>query len=254
MSQIPPNLNKWIQHKLDNYKEKPRKGTPKGESYGIPKQKYHAALLHLAYTRTFNLREIANQAGVSYSLLANWRTEDRFKFLVGQAAWEYATTILKLIVFEDYNLDFCKTFARQEVPGYSLRLVNMIIENLTLMLMVDTGEAKSLPWLPQFKKLEFPTGMKIIALFLSIFGTMADVRGDRDMKVTFLESADKISSLLLDLIRRQFRLAMNKGPKKFAQELFDEVLEEELKARKELLSLRKELVRKGLDARLTGAK
>ena len=46
VSNAPPGaLGGFLQHKLREYVEPSRAGTPKGEPVGLSKQKYHAALL-----------------------------------------------------------------------------------------------------------------------------------------------------------------------------------------------------------------
>src|SRR5438309_760733 len=72
-----------------------RAGTPKGQTLPFARKKTRAALLHLKFQGEFHgFDELARAAGVSYSLLGKWRTEERFKNEVEK----YTTTFSMLVV------------------------------------------------------------------------------------------------------------------------------------------------------------
>lgn len=250
MSQIPPNLNKWIQRKLNTYKEKPRKGTPKGEPYGIPKQKYHAALLHLAYTRTFSLREIARHAGVSYSLLANWRGEDRFKDLIGRATAEYSHKLLDSVILGDYDRDWNSVFTEQELPKYSLFLIYRILDDVFLMYKSQLEKVRQSDDLlmKNWKPLS-----KVYGFFFSVVEAGVNTWGKRDRRIMFYEGRAKRSSQLLELIGKAFKLALKNDLKDDAVEIFDMVSHIAEATIMEASNLRKELIKREPDAAIQDA-
>lgn len=79
-------LGYFIASKLQEYVEPERAGTPKGESIGLSRKKYHGALLSLT---SLSLRKQAKQIGVSYGVLRKWRTEDAFNRCILQLCEDF---------------------------------------------------------------------------------------------------------------------------------------------------------------------
>jgi hypothetical protein len=253
MSSIPPNLGKWIQHKLDNYKEKPRRGVPKGKPYAFPKRKYHAALLHLAYTRTFNLREIAKEAGVSYSLLLKWRTEKRFQRVIFKEHDVYCSVIINSVLSRTPS-DW-KSALRSivnEAPGYS--------ESLRLSLA-----GASLIWGKEFWKQRIKIGERIgsdkpqtvevrqlmVMLTLGFFVLGTDFvipRRNKQRKLNFCEATAKQTSSYLGYAGAVFKQSLEKDWKDEAEHIFDTVARFAENEGKKVCRLRKKLIERGLDA------
>ena len=75
----------WAKLMLENYIEPTRKGTPKGDTIGFPKKKYHASLLMVLYPNSLRVKEIADLVGVSHDVLRSWRTEKQFKEAISEA-------------------------------------------------------------------------------------------------------------------------------------------------------------------------
>lgn len=247
MSQIPPNLGRWIQRKLDTYKEKPRRGVPKGKPYGIPKRKYHAALLHLAYTKTFNLKAIAKEAGVSYSVLANWRIEDRFIDLIRQAIFEYSQQLIATVFDTDSEVDSCRSFTEEELDGYSVFLVYGIMHKLSEKYESYQKEALSLKNSPaQF--LELLLKMLTARTLLQLVSVVkVKTWGNKEIKINFYEYMAQTQSFTLKIDRALFGIALKNDWKNGAQQIFDLVSSLAEGANLEVISLRKTLIERGLD-------
>jgi hypothetical protein len=72
-----------------------RSGVPRGTSLPFPAKKKRAALLHLRLDGDLpDLKALAREARVSYSLLGKWRTEARFRELVDQYTQDFAVFVL----------------------------------------------------------------------------------------------------------------------------------------------------------------
>jgi hypothetical protein len=72
-----------------------RSGVPRGTALPFPAKKMRAALLHLRLEGDLpDLKALAREARVSYSLLGKWRTEARFGELVDQCTEDFAVFIL----------------------------------------------------------------------------------------------------------------------------------------------------------------
>lgn len=254
MSEVPPTLGDWIQHKLDMYEEKPRKGTPKGQPYGIPKHKYHAALLHLAYTRSFNLREIAKQAGVSYSLLAKWRTEDRFNKLIHRASREFSKELMAETICAETGQNL-GLFVKEEVSNYSISLVNAISKELHHVFKRHSKNLFNLSDTKVWRKAwDSVRDVNVFAILLGEAGI--STWGSKDSRIYFWQQRGEIMSATMDIASLFVEVTLQSCPESYGQQIkgmFD------LSARiiktlmAEVVDLRKELIRKGLDDRIEGA-
>lgn len=80
-------LSTFLAHKMYEYIEPRREGTPKGEPVGLSRQKYHAAIL--SEMTGLDLKKLAKTVHVSYSLLLKWRTEEAFRAAGALAAKEF---------------------------------------------------------------------------------------------------------------------------------------------------------------------
>lgn len=83
-------IGKFIQNRLDTYKEPQREGTKKGDRIGFSKKKYLATLMMLLNTTQDC---IAKTIGVSHGLLRKWNTEAEFKKIVEAHCREFAKTL-----------------------------------------------------------------------------------------------------------------------------------------------------------------
>ena len=79
-------LGAFIDTNLQRYIEPTRAGTPKGETVGLSRKKFHAALLSLT---SLDLRKQAKLIRVSYGLLRKWRTEEALLEEVRQLEKEF---------------------------------------------------------------------------------------------------------------------------------------------------------------------
>lgn len=256
VSKVTPSLADWIQRRLDTYKEKPRKGTPRGQRYGIPKHKYHAALLHLAYTRAFSLRDIAKEAGVSYKLLSKWRTEDRFIDLVSQAISKYSQlwVVWCLHQIEEHeDWDNVAALIRQELPNYSLFLVRQIMKDLSARAELDPEEMKSFKIDDEksWKRLE--KAQIVYGLLHAIWAVGVETWGNKEEKIRLHESRAQIESDIIELSARVFALYLKNDMKNEAQKVFNNVSCAARDAITEASNLRKALVERGLDTTIAGA-
>jgi len=95
------NINFWIKKKVREYHASSRAGVPRGDSLPVPKHKYHAALLMLAYGGKdyCDLSQVSEETGCSYNLLAKWRTERKFWALAEEAADEFLKIYLEFYVY-----------------------------------------------------------------------------------------------------------------------------------------------------------
>jgi len=249
MFQLPASLDLWIRFKLHVYscKKKPRKGTPRGKPYPIPEGKYHAALLHLAYNRNFNLQAIAKRAKVSYSLLLKWRTEDRFVDLIRQAIREYSDMLVSYIIRGDhpeYDAASYYLFMKDELLRYSLPLAHYILEKVSREVKIydkkflSPKELDERDWQHVEQIYMFLTTLKRITI---------DTWGSKPEKIRYQQEMTNMQSQALKGIRQLFKLALKKGWQKQLQETFDVVWGLAEEANKEVLYLKKELIERGLD-------
>ena len=72
VEQPPLFLTDFIASKLKKYIEPQRQRTPRGETIGLSKKKYHASLLMLTNKRQ---KDIAGETKSSYGLVRKWNTE-----------------------------------------------------------------------------------------------------------------------------------------------------------------------------------
>lgn len=226
MSQMLPYLEKWIQNKLDAYEEKPRKGISRGEPHGIPRHKYHAALLHVGHTKELSLRQIAKRARVSYELLLKWRTEDRFRELKMNAIEEYTLFLGRTKIYGE-NVDPVagdyRQFIREEVMHYTLLLWDSIREHLVNMWD---------EWFSEIESSEHDRSLKKISMHFQ--KTFAFIEGFAAARFGVVPlDKQKGPGILhgelehlrgLARMREKFMVALDKGWKKQATVVFDVVL------------------------------
>lgn len=254
MFPIPPNLGKWIQQQLDTYKERPRRGVPKGQPYGIPRHKYHVALLHLARTETIDLRAIARQAGVGYSLLLKWRTEDRFRGLIRTAIRQYSQILgPKFIYGDQVNEAEHEQFIRNELFHYSAPLLNGIMEELdrvwNLIIDVPKGERHK-PLEDVLDKRDMLRMEKLNSFTQEFWDQAVNHWGTTRQKIEFAEHMAELGSDALNTSRKHFESALRKGSKKRAREAFDYVWDFAQGMSKEVLHLKQQLVETRSDRRI----
>lgn len=228
MSTIPKKLASWIERRLEVYEEKSRKGIPRGQPHGIPRHKYHAALLHLVDQGTLGLREIAKEAEVSYGLLLKWRTEERFKQLIQKAVAEYSSSVASEAIYGDdvtLNAEAYERFLTEEMLDYSPDVVGKIVEELGAVTGQYREKVKS-SGSTQTKALPVLTKIKVFMQVL--MGVVADYSEIDESKRAELrkqvdENVAQLTLSYLKHVRKEFDLASQKGEIHRAQELFDKV-------------------------------
>jgi len=245
-SRVPAMLGEWVQKKLDAYHEGPRQGTPKGQPYPIPKHKYHAALLHLAYTRAFGLKDIARKAGVSYKLLSKWRTEERFRNLIATESIEYSSRFTVLMAESDCDLKTRIRLVTQELAGYNIALVDTIVEAFFVWLENCTGRLPRNPREEDYK----PVIQAMETLGVVVSAMRIDTWGNKEAKVHCYKTMAERSSRWIEVSGNLFKLALERDLRNAADEIFGLLcLFAEIVVRN-LYELRKELAAQGLDARM----
>jgi|GEM_PF-2898025 len=228
MSTIPKKLASWIERRLEIYEEKSRKGIARGQPHGIPRHKYHAALLHLVNQGTLGLREIAKETEVSYGLLLKWRTEDRFRQLIRKAGAEYSSSVASEAIYGDnvvLDTETYERFVTEEMLDYSPNVVGKIVEELGAF----TGQYREkvkLSGRTQTKALAVLTKIKVFMQVL--MGVVADYSEIDESKRAELrkqvdENVAQFTLSYLEHVRKEFDLVVKKGEIHRAQELFDKV-------------------------------
>lgn len=244
MSQIPLNLNKWIQQQLDTYKEKPRRGVPRGKPYAFPKRKYHAALLHLAHTKTFDLREIAKEAGVSYSLLLKWRTEKRFKRVILKECDAYRSVTIDLVLSRNSDWDSALQSIVNEASRYCefLRLSFVIASAEIMKKYLERAKGGGVPEVWDMKSI-------LIMLTFSFYfhGIYLSPGGSKEHKLDFWERQNRLISSDLGQASSVFKQALEKDWKDIAQRIFDMTARFAENEANEIIRLRKKLIERGLE-------
>lgn len=66
---------KFLQRRINSFPMPRRRGTPKGQRIGFPREKY-VATVYACYH--LDLRYVAKRIGISYGVLRKWRTEEGF--------------------------------------------------------------------------------------------------------------------------------------------------------------------------------
>jgi hypothetical protein len=84
----------FIAKKAVEYREPQRKGTPKGEPIGFPRNKY---ITSLAMMTDYPQKQIAKNAGVSHGILRKWNTEKQFKDKIAQHCRELALVFVESV-------------------------------------------------------------------------------------------------------------------------------------------------------------
>jgi len=90
-------LVRYFQQEIANYSEPERKGTPKGYSIGMSKEKYIACLFMMT-----NLlqKDIASKLGISFGVLRVWSTEQVCKDLTEKNCSVFAEIVMKYFELE----------------------------------------------------------------------------------------------------------------------------------------------------------
>ncbi|TET62233.1 hypothetical protein E3J48_04550 [Candidatus Aerophobetes bacterium] len=253
MQQIPSNLHRWIQHKLDTYTEKPRKGVPKGQSYGIPKKKYHAALLNLARSKALDLRAIAQRAGVSYSLLLNWRTEDRFQKLIQRATAEYAQVVGRDMIYGesvDPDIGAYERFVEEELLEYSSELFLAILQDLGQTQSECEGVSQS----ARTSDLRLWKRLTRISIFMFVFMTevIEFSSASKSTKMKLLAKQEERLLSHLDETARILHSGSNRPARQeFQREGFRMALSLARQGIKRIVSLKKQLIEQEIDLGLS---
>lgn len=101
------DVRAWAKEKLVDFQETPRSGVPRGDELPIPRHKYHAALLMLSYGSKHcpNLLKIAQESGVTYTLLGKWRTERKFQKLIQKLADEFLAKWFEFFIWLSNEID-----------------------------------------------------------------------------------------------------------------------------------------------------
>jgi hypothetical protein len=87
-------LAEFIRHKLANYHEPTRRGTPKGSPIGFGRPKYEATLHLLSDS---DVKTIASAVGISEGLLRKWKTEKEFQAQIKRNAEEFVDDVVALL-------------------------------------------------------------------------------------------------------------------------------------------------------------
>lgn len=87
-------LDEFIRHKLANYQEPTRRGTPKGEKIGFGRAKYASSLRLL---NSAGIRDIAADVDVSVGLLRKWMTEKDFKAQIKRNAEAFIDDLVSVL-------------------------------------------------------------------------------------------------------------------------------------------------------------
>jgi len=88
------SLESFINKKIKNYVPPEKKGVPRGEPIGFPREKYYASLLLL---HTDSLKDIAKKVNSPYGSLRNWKAEGEFNEMVHRHATEFIKSFRKSI-------------------------------------------------------------------------------------------------------------------------------------------------------------
>jgi hypothetical protein len=132
----------------------PRKGIAPGQEYPLSLVKYEAAVWSVAYGAKLGKITLQNILGLidqapSLGLFRVWRTQKRFKSLVGELKGEFARCIAENILYgdEDYSLDvwgmpmpglFQKIWFMQEAINYSPDLQERICDKMANSISLKT--------------------------------------------------------------------------------------------------------------------
>jgi len=120
MNKLPPLLDKAIKQLM-------RTQVKRLKPTMLQKRKFYTAWLMLAYTKhNFPLKAIAKKAQVSYQLLRDWRTEERFKKGVGIFTKVYARDFVDMLERTELSYGNCLHLVEREIPYYSLGLQSAI--------------------------------------------------------------------------------------------------------------------------------
>lgn len=101
------DVRAWVKENLADFHETPRSGVPRGDELPIPRHKYHAALLMLSYGSKHypDLLKIAQESGVTYTLLGKWRSERKFQKLIQKLAAEYLAKWFEFFIWLSNEID-----------------------------------------------------------------------------------------------------------------------------------------------------
>ncbi len=246
MSNIPPYLASWIQWKVDSYQEKPRKGTPRGQPYGISKPKYHAVLLHLAYTRAFDLRAIAREADVSHSLLLNWRTEEKFRDLVDRAVREYSAYLVNSLTKKWFDVPGSRLFSTAEASRYSVLLLDRISRDLSLVFKRHVRELSENP-----RPIDVRRMRKVNELCVAFAEAQISGWGNKQAKIALWEQRAHVRSGIVKVQRAIIVQALKRGDMETARKAVDTICRVATFMILVVKDLGTELVREGLDETIT---
>jgi hypothetical protein len=100
-------LNMFIKKKLREYRDPERTGIPKGNPIGLSRNKYHGCLLKMTNKHP---KVVAEELGVSYSLMRRWMVDDNFKELINELyeelKMEFILSVNNIIIkLDDEKLD-----------------------------------------------------------------------------------------------------------------------------------------------------
>jgi len=116
-----------------------RKGIPRGQPRPIAGRKFDVAATMILFPRGKSLREIAEFWGTSPSLVANWRTEERFRDLVSKLEEEFALFVLSRMhnvrLIQSLNDIFCF-----EPEHWSDRVLHIFSHNIARVIRQRTHE------------------------------------------------------------------------------------------------------------------
>jgi HD-like signal output (HDOD) protein len=98
MEQLNKILEQFIEEKTKSYTEPQRKGVPKGDPIGFSLIKYKATLHMLEEKK---MKEVADDIGVSYTVLRRWNTETEFGEMIDKHKKEFVDFFHKKRVAKD---------------------------------------------------------------------------------------------------------------------------------------------------------
>ena len=211
MNKLPPLLDKAIKQLM-------RTQVKKLKFTMLQKRKFYAAWLMLAYTKhNFPLKAIAEEVKVSYQLLRDWRTEERFKKGVGIYTKVYARNFVDMLEKTRLSYGNCLHLVEREIPYYSLGLQKAISTEHAKRMMNVAPTSHSSP--EQDRKF----------LYLSSFASFinryrVDRWGSKKERLDLHETTYKLLRLADKTLPIIFEKSIKNKDFQLAREIFDTAL------------------------------
>jgi hypothetical protein len=137
---MAPTLAKeFVNRKLQEYEEPVRKGKAKGETVGLSRRKFTAALIMAVYA--VNTKEVEEVIGTRRGLISKWLTETKFRIQMEELRSEFVDTILQALTNGDPKSAFT------DAQHYSADVKNMILGMGDAAAKKGDGEFLTKAWL-----------------------------------------------------------------------------------------------------------